>query len=74
MKQNIQIGETGYEFLREYEDMFYSGIVKDINELGTRICDLNYGRVREYSLEKIKEWKDLTNLDKRKAYTHKGTL
>ena len=72
MKQNIQIGESGYEFVREFDGMFYSGIVKDINELGIRICDLNYGQVQEYSLEKLKEQKDLKNLDKRKAY--KGTL
>ena len=48
--------------------MFYSGIVKDINEFAIRMCDLNYGKVREYSLEKLKEWKELKNLDKRKAY------
>ena len=48
--------------------MLSSGIVKDINELGIRMCDLNYGKVRELSLEKLKEWKDLKNLDRRKAY------
>ena len=69
---NIEIGESGYEFVREFDGMFYSGIVTDINELGIRMCNLNYGKVREYSLEKLKEWKDLKNLDKRKAY--KGTL
>ena len=51
---------------------YYSGIVKDKNELGMRICNLNYGKVREYSLETLKEWKDLMNLDTRKAY--KSTL
>ena len=72
MKQNIQIGESGYKFVCEFEGMFYSGIVKKKNELGIWICDLNYGQVREYSLEKLKEWKDLMNLDISKAY--KGTL
>ena len=45
MKQNIEIGESGYEFVCEFDGMFYSGIVKDINELGIRMCDLNYGKV-----------------------------
>ena len=72
MKQNIQIGESGYKFVREYEGMFYPGIVKDKNELGMRICNLNYGKVRENSLETLKEWKDLMNLDKHKAF--KGSL
>ena len=72
MKQNIEIGESGYKFVCEYDGMFYSGILDDINELGIQMCDFNYGQVREYSLEKLKEWKDLKNLDKRKAY--KGTL
>ena len=47
MKQNIEIGESGYNFVCEFDGVFYSGIVKDAN--------LNYGRVREYSLEKLKE-------------------
>ena len=72
MKQNIETGESGYEFVCEFDDMFYSGIYKNINELGIRMDDLNYGKVHEYSLEKLKEWKDLKNLDKRKAY--KGTI
>ena len=63
MKQNIEIGESGYKFVCEFDDMFYSGIVKDINELGIRVCDLNYGQVQKYSLEKLKEWKDLKNLN-----------
>ena len=45
MKQNIEIGESGYDFFREYDGMFYSGIVRDINELGIRMYDLNYGQV-----------------------------
>ena len=43
--------------------MFYSEIVKDINELGIWICDVNYGHVQEYSLEQLKEWTDLQNFD-----------
>ena len=34
MKQNIEIGGLGFEFVREYDGIFYSGIVTDINELG----------------------------------------
>ena len=55
MKQNIQIGESGYKFICEFDDVFYSVIVKDINELDIWICDLNYGKVQVYSLEKLKE-------------------
>ena len=44
-KQNIQIGEIGYEFVREFEGLFYSGIVTDVDKSGMRICDLNYGQV-----------------------------
>ena len=65
MKQNIEISESRYAFVCEYEGMFYSGIVKDKNELGMHMCDLNYGKVQEYSLEQLMEWKDLTNLDKK---------
>ena len=52
--------------------MFYSGIVKIINGLGNRICDVNYGQVREYSLEKLKELKDLKNLNASKAFVLKS--
>ena len=80
MKQNIQIGESEYkfvcefeyEFVCEFDGMFYSEIVKDINELGIQICDLNYGQVRRYSLEKLKEWKDLKNLNASKAFIPKS--
>ena len=72
MKQNIQISELGYEFVCEFEGLFYLGIVKNKKELGIRICDLNYGQVREYSLKKLEEWEDLMNLDVRRVY--KGTL
>ena len=72
MKQNIQIGESGYKFIREYEGMFYSGLFKDKNELGMQICNLNYGKVQECNLKTLKEWKDLMNLDKCKAF--KGSL
>ena len=74
MKQNIEIGELGYECVREYDGMFYSGKVTDINELGIHMCNLNYRKVREYSLETLKEWKDFKNLDKHNAYTHKEAL
>ena len=58
-KQNVEIGELGYKFVREYEGMFYSGIVKSYHSTksDTRVCHLNYGQLREYTLEKLKEWK-----------------
>ena len=75
-KQNIQIGEIGYEFVQEFEGLFYSGIVtdvtdvddSDVDEPGIRICDLNYGVSRQYTLQKLEEWKDVKNSIKSKAY------
>ena len=67
-KQNIQIGEIGYEFVREFEGLFYSGIVTDVDKSGMRICDLNYGQVQQYTLQQLEEWKDIKNSIKSKAY------
>ena len=72
MKQNIEIGGLGFEFVCEYDGIFYSGIVTDINELGIRMCNLNYGQVRKYSLEQLQELTDVKNSDAHKA--HDGTL
>ena len=56
MKQNIQIGESGYKFVCEFDGMFYSGIVKDINELGIQICVISTMEKCKNSLAKLKEW------------------
>ena len=67
-KQNIQIGEIGQEFVREYEGLFFSGKVTDVDESSMRICDLNYGEVRQYTLQQLEEQKEVTNSDPSKAY------
>ena len=56
-KQNIEIGELGYKFVCKYGGMFYSGIVESYHSTknDTRVCLLNYGQLREYTLEKLKE-------------------
>ena len=42
------------------------GIVKSYHSTksDTQMCRVNYRQLREYTLEKLKEWKDLMNLEK----------
>ena len=69
--QNWEIKIQGF---CEYEGMFYSEIVESYHSTksDTQVYHLNYGKLREHTLEKLKEWNNLINLDKHKAC--KGTL
>ena len=65
--EKLAIGEVGYQFLREYGGMFYSGNVESINDDGTRECYLTDRLFHDYSLEQLNDWKDLKNSDDNKV-------
>ena len=59
-KQNVEIGELGYESVCEYEGIFYSGVVESYHSTRSdnRVCYLNYGKLWEYTLEKLNDQDD----------------
>ena len=65
--EKLAIGEVGYQFLREYGGMFYSGNVESINDDGTRECYVTDRLFHDYSLEQLNDWKDLKNSDDNKV-------
>lgn len=66
--QNIEVGDIGCRFLREYDGVFYSGTVKEILPNGMRDCYLNDGWYHEYTMEQLVEWENIQNNDKERAH------
>jgi len=59
-KAAIPIGAIGYEFVREYDDVFYSGKVVTIN-INDRECAVSDGLNHDYTLDQLEEWDTLQN-------------
>ena len=65
----IGVGEVGYEFLREFEGMFYSGKVRRIYDGNTIECIVNNDKLlHDYTPDQLMKFSTLTNTDENKAY------
>ena len=66
----IGVGEVGYEFLREFEGMFYSGKVRRNYDDDNKIeCFINNDRsLHDYTPDQLMKFSTLMNTDNDKAY------
>ena len=65
----IGVGKVGYEFLREFEGMFYSGKVRRIIDGNTIECIVNNDKLlHDYTPDQLMKFSTLTNTDENKAY------
>ena len=64
----MNVGDIGYQFVREYDGVFYSGKVKSIHgDDGIRECDVSDGEKHDYTLDQLQEWRELQNDDASKV-------
>jgi len=67
-KASLNVGEIDYQFVREYEGVFYSGKVKAIRDHdGMRVCYLSDRLYHTYTLDQLHAWKELQNMDASKV-------
>ena len=65
----IGVGKVGYEFLREFEGMFYSGKVRRIYDGNKIECIVNNDKyLHDYTPDQLMKFSTLTNTDENKAY------
>jgi len=66
-KAAIPIGAMDYEFVREYEGVFYTGKVVTVN-IYNRVCYLSDELYHEYTLDQLEAWDKVQNNNNNPTY------